>query len=429
MVRAALHRDPDARARWSFSAALSAMLPAALLVTVTLVDVVTPHPYYRFLAPLLVAVPALAAATSGVRGTVAFTAASIGVSFLLAQQDGMLFSRSFYGGLSGLIVIAVISLLPGHQRARRERKLAQVTSIAETVQRAVLVPIPEEIDSLRTAAAYVAAEEEARIGGDFYEALETPYGIRVIIGDVQGKGLPSVGSAANLLGAFREVAPHAADLPSLVARLEDSVRRHQARVGGSPGAFITATIVSIPPGPVAYLVCCGHPGPLVIRAGEVYEMQAGRPSLPLGLGDLSPGDYRVDAFDFAAGDRLVLYTDGVTEARSPDGEFYPLADRLAAWTDAQPEQLVKALVRDVLDFTGGRLGDDAALLTAQRPVPAGDAHRARDQRSPRQPGHQDLIRPVAVSGSSSRPPLAARPRVRGSRSPRNSASVPGDSNV
>lgn len=361
---------PRIQQRLPAPAVLTAALPAVLLLAVILADYMTPAPYYRFLSPLIMAVPALAAATSGVWGAAAFAVLSVATSFLLANLDDRLFTTTFYGGLVGLAVISAISLLPGYQHGRRERKLAQARSVAETVQRAVLIPIPEQIGSLRTAAAYVAAEEEARIGGDLYEALDTPYGVRMIIGDVRGKGLSSVGAAANLLGAFREAAPRAPDLPSLAHRLEESVRRYNARVDAAVGEFITATLLCVPPDPVAQMVSCGHPGPLLIRAGRVSEVQASQPALPLGLGEFNGGGYHVDTIDFDVGDCLLLYTDGVTEARDTSRTFYPLAQRATAWAGAEPEQLIKQVVHDLATHTGGRLGDDAALLASQRRTPA-----------------------------------------------------------
>ena len=357
----------DARTlRGQVFAAFVVVLPGTLLAAVLLADFFTPEPHYRFLSPLITAVPALAAATSGKRGAVVFTALSVGASFLLANLDDRLYTPGFYGQLAGLAVIFAVSLLPGHQRARREQKLAQARSVAETVQRAVVAPIPEQIGCIRTSAAYVAAEEEARIGGDLYEALQTPYGIRMIMGDVRGKGLPAVGAAANLLGAFREAAPHAADLSILAERLEGSVKRHNARAGLEASDFITATVLSVPSGPVAEMVCCGHPGPILIRGGEVTDVQATRPSPPLGLGELSTSGYHVDTLSFDLMDCLLLYTDGVTEARNHDGVFYPLANRVTAWANAEPEHLIDQLVYDLADYTGGRLNDDAAMLASQR---------------------------------------------------------------
>lgn len=356
--------------RWSVVGVLLTCLPGGFLAAVVLADYLTPDTYYRFVAPLIVAVPALAAATSGAWGAIAFTGLSVGTSFLVADIDNRLYTPSFYGVLVGLAVIFAVSLLPGHHHARRRHKLAQARSVAEMVQRALMPPVPAQINDLRTSAAYVPAEEEARIGGDLYEALETPHGVRMIVGDVQGKGLASVGATANLLGAFREIAPHAADLPALAERLEQSVQRYNSRAGLETNKFITATLLCIPSEPVAHVLCCGHPSPLLLHAGTVTDVQLSRPSLPLGLGKLSAGGHHVSTLAFAAGDCLLAYTDGVTDARDSGGVFYPLAERVTKWADAeQPEQLVKQLVQDLDRHTGGRLNDDAAVLASQREPP------------------------------------------------------------
>ncbi|WP_328600931.1 SpoIIE family protein phosphatase [Actinomadura physcomitrii] len=74
----------------------------------------------------------------------------------------------------------------------------------------------------------------------------------------------------------------------------------------------------------------------------------------------------VDRFVFGPGDMLVLYTDGVIEARSPAGDFYPLAERVATFPAADPGTLLRHIHRDLLAHTGDHLADDAALLILER---------------------------------------------------------------
>lgn len=354
----------------SVVAVLAAAAPGVVLATVVLADWATPAASYRFLVPLLIAVPALAAASWGIRGTVVFIALSFAVHVMLAFVSGRAFAdeQSFYGGLLGLVVISVVSVLPGHLHGRQERKVERLRTVAETVQRAILTPVPEQVGGLRTSAAYCAADEEARIGGDLYEVLETPYGVRMIVGDATGKGMDAVEAAASLLGTFREAAYHTPHLPTLVEWLEDSVRRNNIRHdGGLHEQFITATIISVPDGPVAEMVRCGHPGPLLLRrGGEVAAVDTSRPALPLGLGELTRRGYPVGTVHFDVGDRLLLYTDGVSEARDARGAFYPLAERAAAWADNDPHTLVRNVARDLSAFTAGKFNDDVALLACER---------------------------------------------------------------
>jgi serine phosphatase RsbU (regulator of sigma subunit) len=85
---------------------------------------------------------------------------------------------------------------------------------------------------------------------------------------------------------------------------------------------------------------------------------------------MGPAAYTVDVFAFEAGDTLLLFTDGVIEARDRGGDFYPLAERAAQWTESPPETLLYHLRRDLLAYVGGRLGDDAAIIAIHRsPVP------------------------------------------------------------
>ncbi|MFE6739615.1 PP2C family protein-serine/threonine phosphatase [Streptomyces tubercidicus] len=135
--------------------------------------------------------------------------------------------------------------------------------------------------------------------------------------------------------------------------------------------FATVILLDIPDRrPVVHTTTCGHPPPLLISAGRVRTLAAERPALPIGLGGLpgAPG-YEVESFPFEPGDLLLLYTDGVSEARDDKGTFYPLVERAAAWSDCGPQQVLRQLRTDLLAHTNGRLGDDAAAV-AVRHLPA-----------------------------------------------------------
>ncbi|MGN5377671.1 PP2C family protein-serine/threonine phosphatase [Streptomyces lasalocidi] len=229
---------------------------------------------------------------------------------------------------------------------------------------------------------YLPAESEARIGGDFYEALRTPYGTRVLIGDVRGKGLPTVGATSTLLSAFRELAYREPSLTRAAEQLDARARRHIAALDGAPdpepsgdpepGAlfterFATALLVEFPPGEaVARVVHCGHPEPYVVRGGEVRPCAPEQPGAPLGLGDLLDTPLTAQDVPFGPGDRLVLYTDGFIEGRDRRGRFHDLAARVRAHAGRPLEAMVAALRRDLLHHVDGDLGDDAALVALER---------------------------------------------------------------
>ena len=94
------------------------------------------------------------------------------------------------------------------------------------------------------------------------------------------------------------------------------------------------------------------------------ELPDGAP--PVGLGSLPGADYRQDAFAVGPDATLLLYTDGVTEARDGRRSFYPLTERAAAWPGTDPAVLLTSLRHDLLAYVGGRLKDDAAAVALRR---------------------------------------------------------------
>ncbi|MER6568739.1 PP2C family protein-serine/threonine phosphatase, partial [Streptomyces sp. NPDC001093] len=114
------------------------------------------------------------------------------------------------------------------------------------------------------------------------------------------------------------------------------------------------------------MINMGHPPPLLLHDGQVTVLHARRPVPPLGMCELPAPSHRADPFTFEDGDMLLLYTDGVTEARSPKGAFYPLTERAASAPTSGPEALLRHIHRDLLEHVGHEPGDDAALLAIER---------------------------------------------------------------
>lgn len=139
------------------------------------------------------------------------------------------------------------------------------------------------------------------------------------------------------------------------------------RDGEDEETFVTATVLDIPDrdGQVR-MVSCGHPPPIVVRDGRATTITARHASPPLGLGGLADTRHHLDAFPFAPGDLLLLYTDGVTEARDAAGTFYPLAERVTGWTGTDPDAFVRRFRTDLLRHVGGHLDDDAAMIVVGR---------------------------------------------------------------
>jgi serine phosphatase RsbU (regulator of sigma subunit) len=334
-------------------------LPILFVAAIVLVDLVCGSGMTWL--PLLAVGPALAATTNGPRGVLCVGLLAAGLGAILGVRDDAE-ARELAVVLSALLAVTVAGSLASALRGRRERVLAAVRSVAEAAQHALLQPVPATVGPFQVAVRYSAAAAEARIGGDLYALVSTPYGVRLIVGDVRGKGLPAVGTAALVLGVFREAAYDEPDLLAVVARIERSLARNL----GSDD-FVTAVVAGYPREGQLEVVNCGHAPPLLVRDSVVVPVEPDRPAPPLGLRLLSGETPALQVLPFSNGDQLLLYTDGVTEARDHAREFYPLAEGLARHTSDEPVDTVTALHDELLAHVGGRLHDDAALLLLRMP--------------------------------------------------------------
>ncbi|MGW4563990.1 PP2C family protein-serine/threonine phosphatase [Streptomyces sp. NPDC004561] len=324
-------------------------------------------PFRARFGPVLAAVPALAAATCTVTGIVCIGLLTGLAASLIAWVNGWLIDSPFQVTILSVAAVTVAGVWAGAVRLRREQELVNVRLIAETAQRVVLRPVPERLGPVRLHGVYLAAHHQARIGGDAYECLDTAFGVRVLISDIRGKGLPAVDAAAALLTCFREAAHTERSLDRLARRLEDSAQRHVRSQDAFSECFATAVVIEIPDEEVVRVVRFGHPRPLLLRgSGRAIPLTPPTSSLPLGLGDLTQKGHQVLSARFRRGDRMLLYTDGVTECRDGQGTFYPLVQRLQSWTGLNGSAMLDRLREDLLRHGKGRQQDDAALVLLER---------------------------------------------------------------
>ncbi|MET7454884.1 PP2C family protein-serine/threonine phosphatase [Streptomyces sp. NPDC005574] len=319
-------------------------------------------------APFLIAVPALIAG----RGTVRQTAvASIWTTVVIAAS---LFDTPLgtIGADAAVVVFAVLfnglSVARAAQRVHREKEIARLRSAAAALQRQLLRPFPLVTDQLLVHGLYQPVEEDSRVGGDVYEVVASPYGSRVFIADVQGKGLPAISAAFAVLSAFREAAVAEPTLTAVVDALEEAVLRHNSFAAqvGERERFVTALVLGIDSEPEVQVINCGHVPPVLLHSERAGPVLRADPCVPLGLDSLAPEPRTVEWFTFPHEGTLLLCTDGVTEARDPSGTFYPIEKRAAGWGDILPKDVPAAVYRDLRRHTAGTPTDDTALLVLRR---------------------------------------------------------------
>ncbi|MFI1075914.1 PP2C family protein-serine/threonine phosphatase [Streptomyces puniciscabiei] len=347
--------------------------PLLLLVGIVLLDFNTTE---RFrIITWIVLVPGTAAALCGVWTTGAFAVLAV-VTYVAVDSA---WPGEYQAGLGDFCLVAVgglLAVVACAVRLRKERQTLHIQDIAETTRRTVLRPLPPRWAGLEHAGVYLAADVEARVGGDFYDIQPGPHGTRVLVGDVQGKGLGAVETAAALLGTFREAGYHEKDLATVAERLEIRMlrhRRHTTALGRADGdRFATAVLIGFPEDAPESIevVNFGHEPPLAVGPHGVRELPGGD-GLPLGFADLAGGLPPVHRVPLTDDETLLLVTDGVTEARDRRGDFYPLARQLAPVVatgagHADPRLLVRTVRDGVLRHCGGRLADDTTVFAVRR---------------------------------------------------------------
>jgi len=241
------------------------------------------------------------------------------------------------------------------------RLYQQQKGFADTMTRSLLPRSKPELPGLELGAVY---EPSARfdVGGDVYDYLELDDGrLAVVLGDVTGHGIEATADMAMTKFVFRSLAREHPEPGDLLASANEVVL-DEVPVGN----FVTLTSLTIDPESGA-VVCAnaGHPPPrLVTPDGSVAPLAAGGLALGIESGQAYPEARAV----LEPGSSIVLYTDGVVEARR-NGELYGLERLdalLAAHLHARPEELAETVVADCRAFAGGELLDDCAVVVIRR---------------------------------------------------------------
>lgn len=284
---------------------------------------------------------------------------NIGAISLIYAESGRHYGSDDLALVEDIARRAALALESAVTLREQSGRLADVVRVADAAQRAILPELPQRIGPVGIAAAYRSSAAEATIGGDFFEAVPFRDGVRLVIGDVRGKGLAAIRTASLVLGAARFLAEELTELDEVIATIDRRLRRHLGEED-----FVTACIVEISPAGQYHLVSAGHPAPLLVRHSAITPFQVS-PSPPLGL-DAHPVTV---SGQLLLGDRLLLYTDGLVEARGQDGRFVPLERLVGGMADRELHEAVASVLQR-LDAETSRADDDLALLAVEYvPVP------------------------------------------------------------
>ncbi|WP_336246883.1 PP2C family protein-serine/threonine phosphatase [Streptomyces cupreus] len=350
------------------------LLPALLIAGGVLYDFVTPRDFTAI--PFFTAAPLVAAPFYPLIGTVVTGIVALIAAYGVHVRYGFGMDADTVTEVVTVVTVAVLAVVLNRVVRRGDLRLASQREIAVATQRAVLPEPVERIGGYEIAARYEAAQADAYIGGDLYAVQDSAYGVRLVVGDVRGKGMGAVAAVAVVIGAFREAAEQEASLEAVVQRLERALSREASRQGGIEAVegFTTVVLAELPHGDgLVRVVNRGHPPPLLLYPdGTVRPLAAREPALPLGMSDLDNWPDRADEVPFPPGTTLLLHTDGLTEARDAHGAFYDPERRLAGRVFRDPGTLIRTLAEEVRRHCGGGMADDMALLAVRRPP---DGHR------------------------------------------------------
>jgi serine phosphatase RsbU (regulator of sigma subunit) len=241
-------------------------------------------------------------------------------------------------------------------RLRRRKHI----NLAAEMQWSLLPPLSFSVSGVSVAGLLEPAYE---VGGDCFDYAFNHGVLDFAVLDTIGHGLGSSVLAALLIGAYRHGRREGDDLTQLATVIDAAARTHP----GQP-VFATAVLgrLEAVSGRLTWMAC-GHVQPIIARGSTTLADIPIKPGVPLGLGALAPVIGEIAEVSLEPGDGVLIYTDGVTDARSSDGEFFGverLRDLLAREHGAgsSPQEMVRRLVSSTMEHSNARFRDDASML-------------------------------------------------------------------
>lgn len=242
--------------------------------------------------------------------------------------------------------------------------------VAETLQRELLPPDLPRTPGWEVATMYRPAGEVNDVGGDFYEAFTIGEGWALVLGDVSGHGASAASITALARHTMRTATTLSGDPAVGLSTLDNRLRERGAV------ALCSVAVALLPQSAgeecEVQIWLAGHPPPFLLRDGVATEIGVPGPLVGIGEGD----KWTTATVSMRTGDQLVIYTDGVTEARGEEGERFGaerLRDRLAAC--GEPRVTVGEVEAALARFERGEPKDDAALVAVRRLAAAPDEPR------------------------------------------------------
>ena len=260
----------------------------------------------------------------------------------------------------GLAAAAWLTVSAQYSDLTHRLRRRQHLTLAAEMQWSLLPPLSFSASGLTVAGLLEPAYE---VGGDCFDYAYNDGVLEFAVMDMVGHGLTSATLASLMIGAYRHGRRAGQDLRELATGIDDAARRFP----GQP-AFATAILgrVNAGTGSLTWLTC-GHPQPIVARRGAALPDAEVPIGVPVGLGGLAAVVGGIAEVALEPGDGVLIYTDGIVEARTPGGAFFG-EDRLRDLLSREhaaggaPQEVVRRLVRTALEHSDGQLRDDATML-------------------------------------------------------------------
>ena len=276
--------------------------------------------------------------------------------------------------LARLVMDQLELRLHAREVVRAESELRrEAERLSNVLQASLLPPRPPTLPGMQLATRFLAGEQGLRVGGDFYDVFRRgPNDWAVVIGDVCGKGGPAAALAASARWTVRASATHHVHPARVLEDLNTAVQESATATStdNADSHYLTAVFARLELdtcGAWLTFAVAGHPPPILVRQSGKVELR-GDPAPPVGLfPDIAPVEDRVG---LGPGDSVVLYTDGVTEARDSAGELYGearLVQLLAEHPGCPADELADLVLSSARSFAAGNLHDDLAVLVIRVP--------------------------------------------------------------